>query len=83
MNKTNNSKLTGDEMVEVDNPVRGICAIVDSMDEIKLNFIHTKIKRTGRLPYNPICMFKIYLYCYYNKIRSYRNIEKNVSVTLN
>ena len=65
-----------DEMVEEDNPVRGICAIVDSMDETKLNFIHSQIKRTGRPPYNPVCMFKIYLYCYYNKIRSSRNIEK-------
>lgn len=65
-----------DEMVEEDNPVRGICAIVDSMDETKLTFIHSKTKRTGRPPYNPVCMFKIYLYCYYNKIRSSRNIEK-------
>ena len=65
-----------DEMVEEDNPVRGICAIVDSMDETKLNFIHSQTKRTGRPPYNPVCMFKIYLYCYYNKIRSSRNIEK-------
>lgn len=65
-----------DEMVEENNPVRGICAIVDSMDETKLNFIHSKTKRTGRPPYNPVCMFKIYMYCYYNKIRSSRNIEK-------
>ena len=65
-----------DEMVEEDNPVRGICAIVDSMDETKLTFIHSQTKRTGRPPYNPVCMFKIYLYCYYNKIRSSRNIEK-------
>lgn len=68
--------ISFDEMVEEDNPVRGICAIVDSMDEKKLNFIHSQTKRTGRPPYNPICMFKIYLYCYYNKIRSSRNIEK-------
>ena len=65
-----------DEMVEADNPVRGICAIVDSMDETKLQFVHSQTKRTGRPPYNPICMFKIYLYCYYNKIRSSRCIEK-------
>ena len=65
-----------DEMVEEDNPVRGICAIVDSMDETKLTFIHSQTKRTGRPPYNPVCMFKIYLYCYYNKIRSSRNVEK-------
>ena len=77
--KTNQYSLfpvSFDEMVEEDNPVRGICAIVDSMDETKLTFIHSQTKRTGRPPYNPVCMFKIYLYCYYNKIRSSRNIEK-------
>ena len=68
--------ISFDEMVDEDNPVRGICAIVDSMDETKLNFVHSQTKRTGRPPYNPVCMFKIYLYCYYNKIRSSRNIEK-------
>ncbi len=68
--------ISFDEMVEADNPVRGICAIVDSMDVKELNFVHSQTKRTGRPPYNPVCMFKIYLYCYYNKIRSSRNIEK-------
>ena len=65
-----------DEMIDDDSPVRGICAIVDNMAEDKLQFVHTQTKRTGRLPYNPLCMFKIYLYCYYNKIRSSRCIEK-------
>ncbi|MBQ7900333.1 MAG: IS1182 family transposase [Clostridia bacterium] len=65
-----------DEMIDEDSPVRGICAIVDNMAVDKLQFVHTQTKRTGRPPYNPICMFKIYLYCYYNKIRSSRCIEK-------
>ena len=68
--------LSFDEMIEADNAVRGISAIVDVIDSEKLSFTHTQTKKTGRPPYDPICMFKIYLYCYYNKIRSSRCIEK-------
>ena len=68
--------LSFDEMIDEDNAVRGIDAIVDTLDKEKLNFTHTQTKKTGRPPYDPICMFKIYLYCYYNKIRSSRCIEK-------
>ena len=68
--------LSFDEMIDEDNAVRGIDAIVETLDKEKLNFTHTQTKKTGRPPYDPICMFKIYLYCYYNKIRSSRCIEK-------
>lgn len=68
--------LSFDEMIDEDNAVRGISAIVDTLNKDKLNFTHTQTKATGRPPYDPICMFKIYLYCYYNKIRSSRCIEK-------
>lgn len=68
--------LSFDEMIDEDNVVRGIRAIVDTLDKEKLNFTHAQTKKTGRPPYDPICMFKIYLYCYYNKIRSSRCIEK-------
>ncbi len=65
-----------DEMIEEDNPVRGINAIVDALNKDALNFNHSQTKSTGRPPYDPIVMFKIYLYCYYNKIRSSRCIER-------
>ena len=65
-----------DEMIEEDNPVRGISAVVDVLNKDILNFNHSQTKKTGRPPYDPIVMFKIYLYCYYNKIRSSRLIEK-------
>ena len=62
--------LSLDEIIDEDNAVRGISIIVDSMNREQLNFTHTQTKKTGRPPYDPICMFKTYLYCYYNKIRS-------------
>lgn len=68
--------LSFDEMIDEDNAVRGISAIVDIMDKDKLNFTHSQTKKTGRPPYDPIIMFKSYLYCYYNAIRSSRRIEK-------
>ena len=68
--------LSFDEIIDEDNAVRGISIIVDSMNREQLNFTHTQTKKTGRPPYDPICMFKTYLYCYYNKIRSSRHIER-------
>lgn len=68
--------MSFDDMIDEDNPVRGISAIVDTMDDDALSFTHSKTKSTGRPPYNPVLMFKIYLYCYYNAIRSSRRIER-------
>jgi len=51
--------LSFDEMIDEDNAVRGIDAIVETLDKEKLNFTHTQTKKTGRPPYDPICMFKI------------------------
>lgn len=68
--------MSFDDMIDDDNPIRGISAIVDTMNEEVLCFTHSKTKSTGRPPYNPILMFKIYLYCYYNTIRSSRRIER-------
>ena len=68
--------MSFDDMIDEDNPVRGISAIVDTMDDTVLTFTHSKTKSTGRPPYNPVLMFKIYLYCYYNAVRSSRRIER-------
>ena len=48
-----------DDMIDEDNPVRGISAIVDSMEDSVLKFTHSSTKSTGRPPYNPISIFKI------------------------
>ncbi len=65
-----------ENMIEDDNPVRAIDIIVDNLAEKGLEFTYSTTKSTGRPPYNPLTMFKIYIYCYYNKIRSSRCIEK-------
>lgn len=41
-----------------------------------MGFTHSSIERTGRRPYDPVDMFKLYTYSYFNGIRSSRRIEK-------
>ena len=65
-----------DDMVDGDNAVRAIDAIVETLDKTKLDFVHATLAATGRPPHNPISLFKLYIYCYFEKIRSSRMIEK-------
>ncbi len=65
-----------DDYINDNNPVRFIEAFVDNLDMIKLEFTHSEPKGTGRKPYNPKDLLKLYLYGYMNKIRSSRLLEK-------
>ena len=61
---------------EEENPVQFIDAFVDNLDLEGLGFKHTKLKSTGRPPYNPADLLKLYIYGYLNRIRSSRCLEK-------
>lgn len=65
-----------DDMIAPDNEVRAIDAIVDEMDIQSMGFIYSETKDTGRKPYSPVDMFKLYSYSYFNGIRSSRKIER-------
>ena len=65
-----------DEYVDDDNPVRFIDAYVDSLNLIELDFSYAETKETGRPPYNPGDMLKLYIYGYLNRVRSSRRLEK-------
>jgi transposase len=65
-----------DEYVSEDNPVRFIDAFVDSLDLEVLGFKHAVLKETGRPPYHPSVLLKLYVYGYLNRIRSSRLLEK-------
>ena len=41
-----------------------------------MGFSYSETKETGRKPYNPEDMFKLYAYSYFNGIRSSRKIER-------
>ena len=65
-----------DDMIAPDNEVRALNAIVESMDIQSLGFTHSETASTGRRPYNPVDLFKLYTYSYFNGIRSSRKIER-------
>ena len=74
-NRSQLNFMSLDDMVSEDSSVRAIDAIVDSMEKTKTKFVHSETKDAGRPPHDPIRMFKLYVYCYYEKIRSSRKIE--------
>jgi transposase len=65
-----------DEYLSEDNPVRFIDAFVESLDLQTLGFKHAVLNETGRPPYHPGLVLKLYVYGYLNRIRSSRLLEK-------
>lgn len=73
-----------DDYVDENNPTRVIDAFVDSLNLVELGFNKTELSQTGRPPYSPYALLKLYIYGYFNKIRSSRKLEtetyRNVEV---
>ncbi len=65
-----------DDYITEENPVRFTDAFVDSLDLIELGFKHAELSPTGRPPYNPADLLKLYIYGYLNRVRSSRFLEK-------
>ena len=65
-----------EDYIDEDNPVRFIDAYVDSLDLVELEFKYSVEAETGRPPYNPADMLKLYIYGYLNSIRSSRKLEQ-------
>src|SRR6266446_8087766 len=65
-----------DEVIAADNEVRVVDAYVDSLDLAKLGFSKVEAAATGRPPYDPRDLAKLYLYGYLNRIRSSRRLER-------
>lgn len=65
-----------DDYIQENNPVRFIDAYINSLDLKNLGFTHAETKETGRKPYNPADLLKLYVYGYLNKLRSSRDLEK-------
>ena len=65
-----------DDMISPDSEVRAIDAIVEKMDIQSIGFTYSETKDTGRKPYSPVDMFKLYAYSYFSGIRSSRKIER-------
>ena len=67
---------TLDDYVDEDHPVRVIDAFVDTLDMKALDFSKAETQVTGRKPYHPGDLLKLYVYGYLNQTRSSRRLEK-------
>ncbi|NLV35976.1 MAG: transposase [Clostridiaceae bacterium] len=63
-----------EDYISEENPVRVIDAFVDSLDLDLAGFVRTIPKETGRPPYDPRDLLKLYVYGYFNKIRTSRKL---------
>jgi transposase len=63
-------------MISYDHPVRVIDAFVDSLDLAGLGFRKVDAEATGRPPYQPGDLLKLYIYGYLNHVRSSRRLAR-------
>jgi transposase len=64
-----------DEVVAAADPVRVIDAFVDTLNLAELGFSKVMTEETGRPPYAPGDLLKLYVYGYLNRVRSSRQLE--------
>jgi transposase len=64
-----------EDYVAAENPVRFLEAFVASLDLHALGFGKARCANTGRPPYAPAALLKLYLYGYLHRIRSSRQLE--------
>ncbi len=69
-------QLAFNDIIGEDNPVRVMDAFIEMMDMKALGCKHSETSTTGRMPYNPKDLLKLYVYGYFNGIRTSRKIEK-------
>jgi len=65
-----------DELVPAEHVCRVIEAFVDQLPLAELGFGKTQPKATGRPPYDPGDLLKLYLYGYLHQLRSSRRLER-------
>jgi transposase len=71
-----------DEVIPADHPVRLIDAFVETLDLAQLWFSKVAAEATGRPPYAPGDLLKLYLYGYVNQVRSSRRLEREAQRNL-
>ena len=73
-----------EDYIGAENPVRFVDAFVASLELHALGFSKAQVANTGRPPYDPAALLKLYLYGYLHRIRSSRLLEaechRNVEV---
>lgn len=67
--------LSLDEMIDLENPVRAIDAFVESLCLVEMGIKEYKKHNRGQQPYERKDLLKLFIYGYFNKIRSSRSLE--------
>jgi transposase len=65
-----------DDYISGDNVVRFIDVFVDGLKLEELGFDRSEPKETGRPPYDPRDILKLYIYGYLNRLRTSRTLER-------
>lgn len=65
-----------EDYIPDDHPVRVIDAFVDSLNLSEMGFRKAQTANTGRCPYHPGDLLKLYIYAYLNQTSSTRRLEK-------
>jgi transposase len=71
-----------DDYIAPDNPVRFIDEFIDQLDLAAHGFKHAVLQDTGRPPYDPGDLLRLYLYGYLNRVRSSRKLEREAGRNL-
>src|ERR1700680_2469415 len=71
-----------DDYIQPENPVRFIDAFVGQLDLSKAGFSNAQLNETGRPPYDPGDLLRLYLYGYLNRVRSSRGLEREAARNL-
>ena len=71
-----------EDYITADNPVRFLDVFVNHLDMGRLGFHHVTVNETGRPPYDPKDLLKLYLYGYLNRIRTSRLLERETKRNL-
>jgi transposase len=71
-----------DDLVRSDHPVRVIDAFVATLDLRDLGFARVDAEATGRPPYAPGDLLRLYIYGYMNQMRSSRRLEREAERNL-
>ena len=65
-----------EDYISEENPVRFIDVFIEGLDLLDLGFLKAIAKDTGRPPYHPGDLLRLYVYGYLNRTRSSRQLER-------
>lgn len=71
-----------EDHIDEESEIRVIDALVESMDIKNLGFREGNNENFGRSMYSPRDLIKLYIYGYFNGIRSSRKLEKQTKINL-